>query len=77
MTAGMCCALRPSGGIRQRPPLPLAQSPMKPPRSQRAEGRKCGGTQHTPAASLGAVGQHGSSHTAKNTHCQELCCVYV
>lgn len=78
MTAGMCCALRSWGGTRERPPPSYSAivAKEKPP-GVKGHRRKSGGTQHTPAASLGAVGQHRSSQTAKNTHCQELCCVHV
>lgn len=38
-------------------PLPLAQSPVKPPLESKGRRRECGDTQHSPAASLGAVGQ--------------------
>lgn len=77
MTAGMCCALRFWGGSRERPPPASGTVAKEKPPGVKGHRRKSGDTQHNPAASLGAVGQHHSSQTAKNTHCQELCCVYV
>jgi len=87
MTAGMRCTLRSPGAPtppagRDPPPTP-AEPATKPPRAAGQRRKRvnpppgCSGSQHTPAAPLGAVGPHHSGQTGKNTRCRQPCCVSV